>query len=96
MAAGVPVVGVFTQSDVAEKMEANVVEAVTRGAWPIVVAREDLPIKLPVDFTVPAGGELTRAALAVLPLQLLAYEAAVARGTDVDRPRNLAKSVTVE
>jgi glucosamine--fructose-6-phosphate aminotransferase (isomerizing) len=93
---GVPVVAVLTQAQVADKMAANAVEAVTRGAWPVSVVREDLAGRLAPTFTIPAGHDLTRPALAVLPLQLLAYEAAVARGTDVDRPRNLAKSVTVE
>lgn len=94
---GVPVVAVITQKRVAEKMLANVVEAVSRGATPVAVGREDL---LPQEIThacpLPEFPEPLMPALAVLPLQVLAYEAAVARGTDVDRPRNLAKSVTVE
>jgi glucosamine--fructose-6-phosphate aminotransferase (isomerizing) len=45
---------------------------------------------------IPAGGNFTAPAIFTVPLQLLAYHVAVARGTDVDQPRNLAKSVTVE
>ena len=93
---GVPVISVLTQSALADKAEANLTEAVTRGAWPIGVVRDDLPHATRATFRVPAGSDVTRPVLAVLPLQLLAYHAAVARGTDVDRPRNLAKSVTVE
>jgi glucosamine--fructose-6-phosphate aminotransferase (isomerizing) len=95
---GVPVVAVATQERIAAKILANAAEASTRGAWVTWVVREDLALSLGIGeaFFIPPGHDLTRPALSVLPLQLLAYEAAVARGTDVDRPRNLAKSVTVE
>lgn len=97
---GTPLVAVMTQGPVAAKMAANVTEATTRGAVAIGVIRKDLGDERAFEtertFRIPAGRDETRPVLAVLPLQLLAYETAVARGTDVDRPRNLAKSVTVE
>lgn len=98
--AGVPLVAVMTQAQVAAKTAANVTEGTTRGAVAIGVIRRDLDDERGFEtertFRIPAGSDETRPVLAVLPLQLLAYETAVARGTDVDRPRNLAKSVTVE
>ncbi len=96
---GVPVVALATQPDLLEKTISNVIEVKARGGWVIMLAPEgmeevadhaDRVIWLP-----PVRPELAPA-VAVIPLQLLAYYTAVARGTDVDKPRNLAKSVTVE
>ena len=78
---------------------ANVAEARAREAPIIAVASEgDTQIERYAHevIFVPDTPEELSPAIAVLPLQLLAYEVAVARGTDVDQPRNLAKSVTVE
>jgi glucosamine--fructose-6-phosphate aminotransferase (isomerizing) len=77
----------------------NIAEVKARGGKVIVVATEgDESIKQCADhlITIPDAPEILQPMLAVVPLQLLAYHAAVLRGHDVDKPRNLAKSVTVE
>jgi glucosamine--fructose-6-phosphate aminotransferase (isomerizing) len=94
-----PLVAVATRSSVYEKLVSNVMEGRARDARVIAVATEgDQEIDRYADdvFRVPATLEALSPILAVIPLQLFAYHMAVARGTDVDQPRNLAKSVTVE
>ncbi len=91
---GVAVIGILTQPAVAEKTAGNLAEARARGAKTVTLsfekhAEED-------GIVLPETDMLFSASLSVLPLQLFAYYAGVVRGTDVDRPRNLAKSVTVE
>jgi glucosamine--fructose-6-phosphate aminotransferase (isomerizing) len=97
--ADTPLVAVATRGETYEKVVSNVAEVRAREAPVVAVATEgDEEITRyaqEVLYVPPALEELTPM-LAVLPLQLLAYEVAVARGTDVDQPRNLAKSVTVE
>ena len=96
---GVPVVAVATQSHVYPKVLSNILEVKARGAFVIAVATEgDTEIGKHADHVleVPAAHQLFTPELVAVPLQLLAYEVAVLRGTDVDQPRNLAKSVTVE
>ncbi len=96
---GTLVVGVLTQSDVMEKTVSNMVEVKSRGAYLMAVTISgNFAIEDKADFTVyvPKTEELFMASLAVIPLQLLAYYVSVAKGLDVDKPRNLAKSVTVE
>ncbi len=95
----VPLVAVATRSSVREKLLSNVMEGRARDARVIAVATEgDDEIARYADdvFAVPDTLEALSPILAVIPLQLFAYHMAVARGTDVDQPRNLAKSVTVE
>ncbi|MDG2291675.1 MAG: glutamine--fructose-6-phosphate transaminase (isomerizing), partial [Phycisphaerales bacterium] len=96
---GMPVVVVATRNSQYEKVLSNIEEVRTRGGHVIAVATEgDTAIaELCEDvFYVPDVPEVLQPMLTVVPLQLLAYHAAVLRGKDVDRPRNLAKSVTVE
>ena len=96
---GVPVIALATQMDVYEKTLSNIKEVKARDAIVIGLAMEgDEQIKKYVDHTIfiPATDKYLAPILAVIPLQLLAYYAAVTRGCDVDKPRNLAKSVTVE
>ncbi|BDG61650.1 glutamine--fructose-6-phosphate transaminase (isomerizing) [Caldinitratiruptor microaerophilus] len=96
---GVPVVALSTQPALAPKTLSNIQEVRARGAAVIAVALEgdeQVPRHADTVFTIPRTDPLVAPALAVIPLQLLAYYAAVLRGHDVDRPRNLAKSVTVE
>ena len=96
---GVPVIALATQHDVYEKTLSNIKEVKARDAVVIGLAMEgDDQIKKYVDHTIfiPATDKYLAPILAVIPLQLLAYYAAVTRGCDVDKPRNLAKSVTVE
>lgn len=96
---GVPVIALATQMDVYEKTLSNIKEVKARDAVVIGLAMAgDDQIKKYVDHTIfiPATEKYLAPILAVIPLQLLAYYAAVTRGCDVDKPRNLAKSVTVE
>lgn len=94
-----PLVGIATASHVYEKVVSNIQEVRARDAHIIVVATEgDQRIKEHADdiMYVPATLEMFSPLLASVPLQLFAYHVAVARGCNVDQPRNLAKSVTVE
>jgi len=96
---GIPAVFVATEGPQYDKIMGNIEEVRARGGRTIVVATEgDENIKKHADhlITVPKTPEIFQPLLTVLPLQLLAYHAAVIRGHDVDKPRNLAKSVTVE
>ncbi len=94
-----PVVVIATTSSVREKMLSNMEEVKARGGIVIAVADElDLEIGKKANFVlpVPRVHEFLAPILTIIPLQLLAYHIAVLRGCDVDQPRNLAKSVTVE
>jgi glutamine---fructose-6-phosphate transaminase (isomerizing) len=94
-----PLVAVATRSSVYDKLISNVMEGRARDARVIAVATEGDPqIERFADDIcwVPDTHEALSPVLAIIPLQLFAYHVAVARGTDVDQPRNLAKSVTVE
>ena len=96
---GVPVIALATQMDVYEKTLSNIKEVKARDAVVIGIAQQgDDQIKKYVDHTIfiPQADKYLAPILAVIPLQLLSYYAAVTRGCDVDKPRNLAKSVTVE
>jgi glutamine---fructose-6-phosphate transaminase (isomerizing) len=97
---GVVVVALATQPDVIDKTLSNIQQVRARGAEVIGVATGDTAAALAphVDtlLTVPATDPLLAPVLSVIPLQLLAYHVACLRGNDVDQPRNLAKSVTVE
>jgi glucosamine--fructose-6-phosphate aminotransferase (isomerizing) len=94
-----PLVAVATRSGVYEKLMSNVMEGRARDAKVIAIATEgDEQIQRFADevIRVPDTEEALSPVLAIIPLQLFAYHTAIARGTDVDQPRNLAKSVTVE
>ncbi len=94
-----PLVAIATRSRIYDKLISNVMEGRARDAKVIAVATEgDASIARFADevLWVPDTHEALSPVLAVIPLQLFAYHTAVARGTDVDQPRNLAKSVTVE
>jgi glucosamine--fructose-6-phosphate aminotransferase (isomerizing) len=96
---GMPVVVIATQGSQYDKVMANIEEVRARGGKVIAVATEgDEEIEKHAEFVfyVPAVPEPLQPLLTVIPLQLMAYHAAVLRGHDVDKPRNLAKSVTVE
>ena len=96
---GVPVIALATQRNVYEKTLSNIKEVKARDAVVIGIAAEgDTELQKYVDHVmhVPATDEFIMPILSVIPLQLLAYYAAITRGCDVDKPRNLAKSVTVE
>lgn len=96
---GVPVIALATQDDLFEKTVSNIIVVKARGAYVLGIANEgDGELIKSVDHVlyIPRTIPLLTAALSVIPLQLLAYYASLARGNDVDKPRNLAKSVTVE
>ena len=96
---GTLIIGVLTQSDLYEKTVSNMVEVKSRGAYLCgITSSGNYEIEDTADFTVyiPKTEEIFEASLAVIPLQLMGYYMSVARGLDVDKPRNLAKSVTVE
>ena len=94
-----PVVIIAPQGDIRTKMISNLKEAQSRkGTIISIITEGDEEIKKESDFYVeiPPCLESISPLLVAVPLQLLAYYTAIARGCDVDRPRNLAKSVTVE
>ncbi len=96
---GTLVVGIMTQSDLYEKTISNLVECKSRGAYLMgLTTYGHYNIEDTADFVtyIPKTDEHFAASLAVVPLQLLGYYVSLARGLDVDKPRNLAKSVTVE
>ena len=96
---GTLVICLLTQSALYEKMVSNMAEVKSRGAYLMgLTNRGNYGLEDTADFTVyiPKADEHFAPSLAVIPLQLLGYYISVARGLDVDKPRNLAKSVTVE
>ncbi|MDE6425544.1 MAG: glutamine--fructose-6-phosphate transaminase (isomerizing) [Ruminococcus sp.] len=96
---GILVIGVLTQPDLYEKTVSNMVEVKSRGASLMgLTVYGNYNIEDTADFTVyiPKTDPLFAGSLSVIPLQLLGYYVSVAKGYDVDKPRNLAKSVTVE
>lgn len=96
---GTPVIAVSTDKKICEKLQSNLKEVATRGAYTIVVCNEDTKdIHKNADelIVLPFETSLLSPLLSVIPLQLLAYYVARKRGNDIDKPKNLAKSVTVE
>ena len=96
---GTLVIGVLTQQDLYEKTVSNMVECKSRGAYLMALTTYgNYSIEDCAEFVIyiPKTDPLFAASLAVIPLQLLGYYVSVAKGLDVDKPRNLAKSVTVE
>lgn len=94
-----PVIGVATQSDLLEKTVSNIMEVKSRGAFTITVCKEGTEFSQGVmdeTIEVPALEDVLMPMLTVVPLQLVAYYTTVLKGFNVDKPRNLAKSVTVE
>ena len=97
--AGTLVIGVLTQQDLYEKTVSNMVECKSRGAYLMALTTYgNYSIEDCAEFVIyiPKTDPLFTASLAVIPLQLMGYYVSVAKGLDVDKPRNLAKSVTVE
>ena len=97
---GTPVIILLSKGNAYEKVLANIEEVKARNGFAIVVtdAPDEPALARLADFVlpVPAVDGISRPVLFTLPLQLLAYHVAIWRGTDVDQPRNLAKTVTVE
>jgi glucosamine--fructose-6-phosphate aminotransferase (isomerizing) len=94
-----PVVTVAPGDELVEKLKSNLQEVRARGGQLYVFAHPNVTLRGEDGYsvlTVPASSPVTAPIVDVVPLQLLAYHVAVLKGTDVDKPRNLAKSVTVE
>ena len=95
-----PVIAVAPNNQLLEKLKSNLEEVRARGGELFVIADEAVDVPLPADrgalLKLESGGNLIGPAVFNIVLQLLAYHVAVLKGTDVDQPRNLAKSVTVE
>ena len=95
---GTPVIGIATQDEIFEKTLSNMVEVKSRGAYVIALTPEDKDVSNVANYSIkiPTTNKYFYPSLTVVPLQLIGYYITVARGLDVDKPRNLAKSVTVE
>lgn len=96
---GMPVIAIVTQHDLEEKTISNIKEVKARGAMVILVCARGVEVEESVaDYIIrlPEADQLLMPMAAAVPMQLLAYYTSVLRGNDVDKPRNLAKSVTVE
>lgn len=97
---GTLVCALVTQPHLTDKTLSNIRETRSRGACTLVICPESLREKASAEadtlWTIPDTHPLFMPLLAVIPVQILAYAMAVSRGCDVDKPRNLAKSVTVE
>jgi len=96
---GVPVIAICTQDHLVEKMISNIKEVKARGAYVIVICKENTHMDKEVAdevLKIPVLSDLFMPIPAITVLQLVAYHTSVIRGCDVDKPRNLAKSVTVE
>ena len=92
---GTPIIALATQESVNLSIRGNVKEVVARGANPCIISMKG--VEMDGDsFVIPEVHELLTPLVSVIPLQLFAYYAALHRDCDVDKPRNLAKSVTVE
>lgn len=94
-----PVFGVLTDADIADKTISNLKEVASRGAKIVAIVSEDLSSK--VDFAdkkivIPKTNALLQPIISIIPLQVYSYQIAKLRGCDIDKPKNLAKSVTVE
>lgn len=96
---GMPVIAVATQKNLFEKTISNIKEVKARGAKVVIICRDDFVPENDVadmKFGIPDIDDILMPMIAVVPLQLIAYYTSVLKGNDVDKPRNLAKSVTVE
>jgi glutamine---fructose-6-phosphate transaminase (isomerizing) len=95
----IPVIALATQPDLHEKMWSNIQEVKARDAYVMAIVSEgdhETHKKVDATYEIPATLPILTPVLTVIPLQLISYYASVMRGCDVDKPRNLAKSVTVE
>ncbi len=93
---GTPVIGILTEEFLKEKTISNVEEVKSRGATTIGIINSDSNYNFDYKVEIPKVHKLLQPLLTVVPLQLIAYEVAKLRNCDIDKPKNLAKSVTVE
>ena len=93
---GITIVSILTNRRLLDKSISNIQEVITRGAKPFIVTNQEFDNNFDVIIKIPKTNYLISPILSVIPLQLLAYYISKEKGLDVDKPRNLAKSVTVE
>ena len=94
---GITVISIITDPKLVKKTVSNIEEVITRGAKTLVITNQDIDAKLfDTVIRIPETDSFVSPILSVVPLQLLAYYISKEKGLDVDKPRNLAKSVTVE
>jgi len=96
---GMPVIAVASQHDLVEKTISNIKEVKARGALVVLVCADDIDVEdeaADIVIRLPKADDILMPMVAAVPLQLIAYYTSVLKGCDVDKPRNLAKSVTVE
>ena len=94
---GVYVIGIITNPFLIEKTISNIQEVITRGARTLIITNQILPnTKFDYVINIPDTDPLISPILSVIPMQLISYYVSKEKGLDVDKPRNLAKSVTVE
>ena len=94
---GVTVIGIITNPNLVEKSISNIQEVITRGAKTLIITNQIIPNgHFDYVINIPETNSLISPILSVIPMQLLAYYISKFKGLDVDKPRNLAKSVTVE
>ena len=93
-----PVIGLITNDNVADKTISNVKEVISRGAYVILICKDNIKVNNCYNekIKIPSTLDLLQPILNIIPLQLIAYEVAKLKKCDIDKPRNLAKSVTVE
>ena len=94
-----PVIAIITEEDIAEKTISNIKEVKARGAHVILVISEELDFDgdcYDVKIVIPSSEKSLHSILSIIPLQIIAYKIALKRGCSIDKPKNLAKSVTVE
>ena len=94
----VMVIAILTQPNLFEKMVSNIVEVKSRGGKVISLTTDNFNVQVKSDYniTIPTINPLFTPSLSIIPLQLLAYYTSIGKGIDPDKPKNLAKSVTVE
>ena len=92
------VIGIVTMEEIYEKTISNLIEVKSRGGYIVTISPENIDVSKASNYsiTIPQTNKLFYPSISVIPLQLLGYYIAVSKGVDVDKPRNLAKSVTVE
>ena len=93
---GFPVIGIMTDEKLLDKSVSNIQEVISRGAKTIVITNQNINKDFDYIIKIPKVNKLFSPILSVIPLQLLSYYISKEKGLDVDKPRNLAKSVTVE
>lgn len=91
-----PVISILTEEDIISKTISNIKETKARGAYTITIKKEGIESYDDYSIIIPKTHELLQTLLAIIPLQMLSFEIAKLRNCDIDKPRNLAKSVTVE